>query len=72
MKNLEIQTENLSASASRIKDVDFVKESSNMAQQNIMQQAGTSVLATANQQPEYCTKFIRINIKVLLYNPLTQ
>lgn len=52
IRNLEIQTENLSASNSRIKDVDFARASSEMMQNQIMQQAGTSVLATANQQPQ--------------------
>ena len=52
IRNLEVQTENLSASNSRIQDVDFANETANMTQQNIMQQAGTAVLATANQQPQ--------------------
>lgn len=52
IRNLEVQSENLSASNSRIRDVDFANETANMTQQNIMQQAGTSVLATANQQPQ--------------------
>lgn len=52
ISNLEVQAENLSASNSRIRDVDFAAETATMTQQNIMQQAGTSVLATANQQPQ--------------------
>lgn len=52
VRNLEVQSENLSASNSRIRDVDFAAETANMTQQNIMQQAGTSVLANANQQPQ--------------------
>ena len=38
IRNLEVQTENLSASNSRIRDVDFAAETANMTQQNIMQQ----------------------------------
>ena len=58
IRNLEVQTENLSASNSRIRDVDFAAETANMTQQNIMQQAGTSVLATANQQPQVALSLI--------------
>lgn len=52
IRNLEVKSENLAASNSRIRDVDFAAETATMTQQNIMQQAGTSILATANQQPQ--------------------
>lgn len=52
INNLGVQTENLSESRSRIKDTDFAAETARMASANILQQAGTSVLSTANQQPQ--------------------
>ena len=44
--------ENLSAAESRIRDVDVAKETATLTKNNIMQQAATSVLAQANQQPQ--------------------
>ncbi|SEP70865.1 flagellin [Ectothiorhodospira magna] len=43
--------ENLSASRSRIVDADFAQETANLTRYQILQQAGTSVLAQANQNP---------------------
>ncbi|SEP70979.1 flagellin [Ectothiorhodospira magna] len=43
--------ENLSASRSRIMDADFAQETANLTRYQILQQAGTSVLAQANQNP---------------------
>lgn len=48
INNLQVSSENLSASNSRIRDVDIAVESSNLVKQSILQQAGTSVLAQAN------------------------
>ena len=44
--------ENLSAAESRIRDVDVAKETATLTKNNILQQAATSVLAQANQQPQ--------------------
>ncbi len=52
ISNLGVQTENLEESRSRIRDTDFASETAIMTQQSILQQAGTSVLANANQQPQ--------------------
>ncbi|MGC6418108.1 MAG: flagellin [Bradymonadia bacterium] len=49
INNLSSITENASASRSRILDADFAKESANMARSSVLQQAGTSILAQANQ-----------------------
>lgn len=49
--NLMNVSENLSASRSRILDADIAMETSNMTKANILQQAGVSVLAQANQIP---------------------
>ena len=49
--NLGTARENLSAANSRIRDVDVASETADMTRNNILMQAGTSVLAQANQQP---------------------
>ena len=53
-----LQVEALSAARSRIKDIDFASETANLTQQNILQQAGASVLAQANQQPQIVMKLL--------------
>lgn len=50
-RNLTISIENLSAARSRILDVDVAMETSEMVRNQILVQAGTSVLAQANQLP---------------------
>jgi flagellin len=50
--NLRNVSENLSAARSRILDADIAQESSNLTKQNILQQAGVSILAQANQAPQ--------------------
>lgn len=47
--NLAVSVENLSAANSRIRDVDIAEETAEMTKNNILLQAGTSVLAQANQ-----------------------
>src|SRR3984957_14963503 len=49
VNNLAVSHENMSAANSRIRDVDVAEESSEMTRNNILLQAGTSVLAQANQ-----------------------
>ncbi|MGC6416967.1 MAG: flagellin [Bradymonadia bacterium] len=51
VRNLEVSSENLSASRSRIQDADFASETAVFSKNKIVQQAGVSVLAQANQQP---------------------
>lgn len=51
IQNLGIQTENLDAARSRIRDTDFAAETAEFTKAKILQQAGTSVLAQANQSP---------------------
>ena len=48
--NLQITSENLNAANSRIRDVDFAEVAAENAKNNILAQAGTSVLAQANSQ----------------------
>jgi len=50
--NLDSASENMTASLSRILDADMAFEMSQFTQQNIIQQAGTSMLAQANQRPQ--------------------
>ena len=52
VRNQSNVSENLSAARSRIRDADFAAETANMTQQNILQQAASSVLAQANQRPQ--------------------
>jgi flagellin len=56
--NLSTTSENLSASNSRIRDVDVALESSNMAKNQVLEQAGVSVLAQANQLPQLALKLL--------------
>jgi len=50
--NIEISTENLSAARGRIVDADFAKETANLSRTQILQQAGTAMVAQANQLPQ--------------------
>ncbi|MBM7333809.1 MAG: FliC/FljB family flagellin [Alcanivorax sp.] len=52
ISNLSTTETNLSAARSRIEDADYAVEVSNMTRAQILQQAGTSVLAQANQVPQ--------------------
>ena len=52
IRSNENTAENLSASRSRIEDTDFASESANLARSSVLQQASSSMLAQANQQPQ--------------------
>ena len=52
INNLANVQENVSASRSRIQDTDFAAETAQMTKNQILQQAGTSILAQANQVPQ--------------------
>jgi flagellin len=52
INNLSTTSENLSASRSRILDADFAQETAQLSRNQIIQQAGVSILAQANQQPQ--------------------
>jgi flagellin len=52
INNLSTTSENLSASRSRILDADFASETAQLSRNQIIQQAGVSILAQANQQPQ--------------------
>ena len=59
LANLATYQENLTASESRIRDVDMAKEMTNFTKLNILQQAGTSMLAQANQAPQNILSLLR-------------
>ncbi|KAF1017198.1 MAG: A-type flagellin [Stenotrophomonas maltophilia] len=57
--NLQTSSENLSASRSRIRDTDFAKETAELTRTQILQQAGTAMLAQANQVPQGVLSLLR-------------
>jgi flagellin len=59
INNLQVAVENTSASESRIRDVDVASESANMTRNNILVQAGTSILAQANSTPQAALSLLR-------------
>jgi flagellin len=59
LNNLATYQENLTASESRIRDVDMAAEMTNYTKENILQQAGTSMLAQANQSPQLVLSLLR-------------
>jgi len=59
LNNLATYQENLVASESRIRDVDMAKEMVNFSKMQILQQAGTSMLAQANQAPQGVLSLLR-------------
>jgi flagellin len=59
ISNLQNISENLAAARSRILDADIAKETSEMTKQNILQQAGTSILSQANQQPQLALSLLQ-------------
>ena len=52
IRNLQVTTENLSASESRIRDTDMASEMVEFTKSQILQQAGTAMLGQANQIPQ--------------------
>jgi len=58
-EQLSVVRDNLSAAASRIRDVDVAEESTNFARFNILVQAGTAMLAQANSTPQSVLKLIQ-------------
>ncbi|HEX4450663.1 MAG TPA: flagellin [Kofleriaceae bacterium] len=59
ISNLSTTTQNLSSAESQITDTDIASETSNMTQQQVLQQAGVSVLAQANQLPQAALKLLQ-------------
>ena len=57
--SLATQSENLSASRSRIQDADFAKETAALTRGQILQQAGTAMLSQANSAPQIVMSLLR-------------
>jgi flagellin len=57
--NLQSTSENMSASRSRIQDADFAAETANLSRAQILQQAGTAMVAQANQLPQGVLALLR-------------
>ncbi|RSZ55057.1 flagellin, partial [Massilia atriviolacea] len=59
VNNLQSTSENLSASRSRIQDTDFASETAKLTRGQILQQAGTAMLAQANSLPNGVLSLLR-------------
>jgi len=59
VRNLGVASENMSASESRIRDLDVASEMVNFTKLQILQQAGTAILAQANQAPQSVLSLLR-------------
>jgi flagellin len=57
--NLQTNSESLSSARGRIVDADFAKETSNLSRAQILQQAGTAMVAQANQLPQGVLSLLR-------------
>ena len=59
IENLQTTGENLSASRSRIQDADFAMETANLSRAQVLQQAGTAMIAQANQLPNQVLQLLK-------------
>jgi len=59
ISNLQVSTENQTAARSRIMDADFAVETANLSRAQILQQAGNSMIAQANQLPQQVLKLLQ-------------
>ena len=59
ISNLQVSSENQAAARSRIMDADFAVETSNLSRAQILQQAGTAMVAQANQLPQTVLKLLQ-------------
>ena len=59
MASTQVYAENLTAAESRVRDVDMAAEMVTLTKNQILQQAGTSMLAQANQAPQSILSLIR-------------
>ncbi|XAH23041.1 flagellin [Xylophilus sp. GW821-FHT01B05] len=59
VSNIGVQSENISASRGRIVDADFASETANLSRSQILQQAGTAMVAQANQLPQSVLTLLR-------------
>ena len=59
ISNLQTGVENQSAAYSRIMDADFASETANLSRAQVLQQAGTAMVAQANQMPQSVLKLLQ-------------
>ncbi len=59
ISNIAIQAENTSAARGRIVDADFAAETANLSRSQVLQQAGTAIVAQANQLPQQVLQLLR-------------
>jgi len=59
INNLQVARENFGAAESRIRDVDVASEAAELTRLTILQQAGTAILAQANQQPQLALRLLQ-------------
>ncbi|HMK84761.1 MAG TPA: flagellin [Steroidobacteraceae bacterium] len=59
VQNLQSTSQNLTQSRSTIEDADFAQETANLTQAQVLEQAGISVLAQANQEPQLILKLLQ-------------
>jgi flagellin len=59
IENIQTTSENLSASRSRIQDADFASETAMLSRAQVLQQAGTAMIAQANQLPQQVLQLLR-------------
>ncbi|MCK6403140.1 MAG: flagellin FliC [Sphaerotilus natans subsp. sulfidivorans] len=59
VSNLSVASENIAAARGRITDADFAVESSNLSRAQVLSQAGNTMLAQANQQPQQVLSLLR-------------
>jgi len=59
IENVQTSSENLSASRSRIQDADFAQETANLSRAQVLQQAGTAIIAQANQLPQQVLSLLK-------------
>jgi flagellin len=57
--NIQVTSENLAAARGRIVDADFAQETANFSRAQILQQAGTAMVAQANQLPQQVLQLLR-------------
>ncbi len=59
VSNIAIQAENTSAARGRIVDADFASETASLSRAQVLQQAGTAIVAQANQLPQQVLKLLQ-------------
>jgi flagellin len=59
ISNLQISSENQTAARGRIMDADFAQETANLSRAQVLQQAGTAMVAQANQMPQQVLKLLQ-------------